>query len=86
MVKKNTVKDIAEEYFEDASGKEGKSTIKSLMKSFLENQDYTQADIKKIIKNFDKGIKESEEETELSHGTSCPGLVTKDHTRRPVEF
>ena len=86
MVKKNTVKDVAEEYFEDAPEKEGKSTLKAMMKSFMEQHDYTKADVKKILKNFDKGISEAEEEHDVGHGTSCPGLVTKDKKHRPVEF
>lgn len=49
-----------------------------MLRTYLEEKDLSDENVENIMKGLHKSIKkEEDEETKISHGTSCPRLVNK---------
>ena len=54
-----------------------KKTVDELLELYLEDKGLDEDNIERITKNLHKDIKKDPEETNFSHGTSCPRMMNE---------
>jgi hypothetical protein len=62
-------------------------TFEDMMKQHLEDSDFSSGAIKEIMKTYKKSKKDNaDNNTKLRHGTTCFGIVSKDHKEVVTEW